>query len=268
MPTKKDEKKKKPKFKVVPRKKKEQDTMKTKTAPMKKKEDPKKAPAKKKIKFKVVPKKEEKPKPKKNIKFKVVPKKQPVNLFYQTPAEKMINKSKEQMNMMKQTELFGQLPKELRQKILNPKETGVKVGSRINDLEKYIAREYSYDYDDTLKQMQETANFQDRHYEDAFLPILLEPARTPKKNLKSYKPEFSSRDFIKHNMKDDESENLYDLAYSMKFSHENFRDFLNEFNNDEYNSIMSEKDVYEGYPKYWLDYMVDEMDKRGKIFGI
>ena len=52
MPTHKDEKKKKPKFKVVPRKKKEQDTMKTKTAPMKKKEDPKKAPAKKKLNLK------------------------------------------------------------------------------------------------------------------------------------------------------------------------------------------------------------------------
>lgn len=115
MPTHKDEKKKKPKFKVVPRKKKEQDTMKTKTAPMKKKEDPKKAPAKKKIKFKVVPKKEEKPKPKKKIKFKVKP--QPKKL----EIEKRTGKTKEELKKADPVDLIKALPGELQKKIVGTK---------------------------------------------------------------------------------------------------------------------------------------------------
>ena len=247
---KKDDKKKKPKFKIVPRKKKEE--------PKKKMAEP----SKKKPKFKIVPrkKKEEDKKPeKKKPKFKIVPKKQPVNLFYQTPAEKMLNKSKEQINMMQQTELFGQLPKELRQKILNPKETGVKVGSRLKDLEAYIGLDYSKGDDRTLKDMQETADYNDEHYEDSFLPILLEPARDPKKNLKSYKAEFSSRNFKKYHRDDATDGNLYDLAYDMKFGTSNFREFLKNFE-DKYND--------NGYYKYWMDYMLNEMKERGKLVGL
>jgi hypothetical protein len=148
MPTKKDDKKKKIKFKVVPRKKKEE----------MKEEKPK---PKKKIKFKVVPKKEvEKPKPKKKIKFKVVPKKPNLEELKKkveeqtkkdgierkvlptgevlrkktkkepkkTAGEKLTGKTTEEMKKMNPAELFGQLPKELRQKVLDPKQTGVAVG--------------------------------------------------------------------------------------------------------------------------------------------
>ena len=119
MPEKKDYKKKKPKFKIVPRKKKEEDTMKTKTAPMKKKEDPKKAPAKKKIKFKVVPKKSpkktEKPKPKKKIKFKVKP--QPKKL----EIEKRTGKTKEELKKADPVDLIKALPGELQKKIVGTK---------------------------------------------------------------------------------------------------------------------------------------------------
>ena len=121
MQTKKDDKKKKIKFKVVPRKKKEE---------MKEEKKEEKPKPKKKIKFKVVPKKTEeakqteKPKPKKKIKFKVVPKKEPKK----TAGEKLTGKTTEEMKKMNPAELFGQLPKELRQKVLDPKQTGVAVG--------------------------------------------------------------------------------------------------------------------------------------------
>lgn len=93
---------------------------------------------KKPIKFKVV-KKEEKPKPKKKIKFKVVkkeepkpqPKKKKVKFNVKKPSElkRVAGVSREQANKMDTAELFGKLPTELRLKILNPKETGIKVAS-------------------------------------------------------------------------------------------------------------------------------------------
>ena len=71
-----------------------------------------------KIKFKVVKKIEEKPK-KKPIKFKVVK---------PTIGKSITGLSKAEMNKLSPLELFGKLPQELRKKIVNPKQTGVKVG--------------------------------------------------------------------------------------------------------------------------------------------
>ena len=105
-----DKKPKKPiKFKVV-----------------KPKKEPEKPKKKKPIKFKVVKKKEEeKPKPKKKMKFKVVKKKPDP----EKEIKRVAGVTKAQANKMDPAELFGKLPVELRKKVLNPKETGVKVAS-------------------------------------------------------------------------------------------------------------------------------------------
>lgn len=110
----------------------------------KKEEKPKKKP----IKFMVV-KKEEKPKPKKKMKFKVVKKKEPSKPKKPDP-EKEIKRvagvTKAQANKMDPAKLFGRLPVELRKKVLNPKETGVKVGRKDvdedgNELLKFVKYE-------------------------------------------------------------------------------------------------------------------------------
>jgi len=71
----------------------------------------------KKIKFKVVKKLPAKEKPAKE--------KKPKSL-----GKKLTGLKKKEMNKLKPEELFGKLPKELRKKILDPKETGVKVASK------------------------------------------------------------------------------------------------------------------------------------------
>ena len=86
-----------------------------------------------KINFKVVKKVEKKPK------FKVVkkveePKKKPIKFKVKKEAQSigksLTGLSKAEMNKLSVLELFGKLPTELRKKIVNPKETGVKVGVR------------------------------------------------------------------------------------------------------------------------------------------
>ena len=100
----------------------------------------KKPKAKAKPKFKVVkkdekkkfttakPKKEEKKKMDKP-KFKVVKKDEKKKFTTKkTAGEKLTGLKKADMKKIDPAELFGKLPKELRQKVLDPKKTGVKVG--------------------------------------------------------------------------------------------------------------------------------------------
>ena len=91
---------------------------------------PKKAepPKKKKIKFVVKPK-PKMPEKKKKIKFIVKPKKE-ASKPKPNELKRIAGITKAQANKMDVAKLFGKLPVELRKKVLNPKETGVKVGKK------------------------------------------------------------------------------------------------------------------------------------------
>jgi len=104
---------------------------------VKKKEEPKKEATKPAPK----PKKEATkpaPKPKRKFKVKEVVKKEPAS-----EIKKFTGLSKVDALKLSPTELFGKLPKELRQKILDPKETGVAVGR-----EKLSVQEFMKEFKD------------------------------------------------------------------------------------------------------------------------
>jgi len=245
----------------------------------------KKPRAKAKPKFKVVkkdekkkfktakPKKEEKKKMDKP-KFKVVKKDEKKKFTTKkTAGEKLTGIKKADMKKMDPAALFGKLPKELRQKVLNPKETGVKVGSQIKKLEDFVLGGSGLQLDyKNLKGLQDHMKSNNIHYRLLYSMILSEPFEFPNKKLKSFKPEFTKRWFKKYAKLDDRSDNLYDLAYKMKFDHKNFRDFLKDFKENYDEPYDDDDNIVDGVYQYWLDYQTDQMNKhfknkdRGKSF--
>ena len=76
------------------------------------------------------------PKPKKKVKKEALPQ-----------LKKLTGLTKAEANKLDPTALFGLLPSELGKKILNPKETGIKVGNTIK-IKDFNEDDYSYEYEE------------------------------------------------------------------------------------------------------------------------
>jgi len=83
-----------------------------------------------------------KPKKKKLIIVEPKPKKKKLIIKKKEPKVSEAQKKKDAMNKLSPLELFGQLPQELRKKIVTPKETGIKVG---------VTPVSSFTYDDIVE---------------------------------------------------------------------------------------------------------------------
>ena len=230
--------KKRIKFKVVepktkPKPKIEEKKKKIKFV-VKKKEEPKPAPKKKKIKFVVknptdkklddLKKKVAEQSKKDGIKRRVLPTGE-VQRIKPKPSElrRFTGVSKEQANKMDTAELFGKLPSELRLKILNPKETGVKVAKDELQLSIFDGETYKEFIDDFN-------SWKDFHYSNIFRIIFKPTFTDPNRFLPSYNKDLYYEDSVEYDeQEDDEIENnLMDIAHSMKFYLKTYSSFLKE----------------------------------------
>jgi len=134
-------------------------------------------------------------------------------------------------------------------------------------LEQYVIGSYTANSNKTLEDAQDVSNNLDIPYGDYFLQLLLDPAERPNKKLKSYKPIFSKKAYIRANEDETTSNNLYDIAYDLKFTYKSFSDFLKGFkkNYAKFEEELELEDIIDenqkGYYKYWLDYMNDKFKK-------
>ena len=90
-----------------------------------------------------------KPKKKKLIIVEPKPKKKKLIIKKKEPKVSEAQKKKDAMNKLSPLELFGQLPQELRKKIVTPKETGIKVG---------VTPVSSFTYDDIVEPKDDNNN--------------------------------------------------------------------------------------------------------------
>tara|TARA_R110001592_G_scaffold350972_1_gene647722 strand:+ start:338 stop:907 length:570 start_codon:yes stop_codon:yes gene_type:complete len=114
---------------------------------------------------------------------------------------------------------------------------------------------FELDDDQTIKDEIERMDNNDRHYRTLY-PHMIEPSKKPNKKLKSYKAEFSTKNWRDYE-KDDETEgNLMDITYHLKF------DIVG---GDTYSQWYARfKKEMPDYAKYWLEWYKDDFKKQKK----
>lgn len=125
----------------------------------------------------------------------------------------------------------------------------------VNISQELIRHIFELDKGETIKDEVEYMDLYDKHYSTLY-PHMIEPSKKPNKKLKSYKAEFSTKDWRDYEKDDETENNLMDITHSLKFgilSGDSFSQWYSNF-----------KKKMPAYAKYWLDYYKENLKKKTK----